>query len=199
MAVGSRLILPGIAPVGAGANDSQRRVGDGGFTAGGLEQDTAIVSGAQPAQSELGRGEVIDASLKIGEVAANQVELDLVERSRASRGAKIDFAARIFSLPGDACGKVQELGHCLEIRRGIGLDGGPGGDAASDCRKGSDSSLAHLGWHARWLKRGIDLERQGLVAKVQEMRVGANARVGMLGSFVVVPALFGVDVAGHSW
>jgi hypothetical protein len=29
------------------------------------------------------------------------------------------------------------------------------------------------------------------------MRVGANAGVGMLGSFVVVPGRFGVGVGGH--
>src|ERR1700687_2319062 len=113
MAVGACLILPGIAPVGAGADDGQGRVSDAGFAAGGLDQDASIVSGAQPAQAELGRSEVIDASLKVGEAAANQIEFDLVERSGAGGRAKIDFAARIFSLPGDACGKVEELGHCL--------------------------------------------------------------------------------------
>jgi hypothetical protein len=81
-------------------------VSDSGFAAGGLDQDTAIVSGAQPAQAELGRGKVIDASLKVGEFAANQIELDFIERSRARGRAKIDFAARVLSLPGNACGKV---------------------------------------------------------------------------------------------
>jgi hypothetical protein len=66
-------------------------VSDGGFAAGGLDQDTAIISGAQLAQAEPGRGEVIDASRKAAEVAANQIELDLVERSRARGRAKNRF------------------------------------------------------------------------------------------------------------
>src|SRR5882762_7729108 len=76
---------------------------------------------------------------------------------------------------------------------------GLGGEAAGDCREGSDSSLAHLGWHARWLQRWVDLERQGLVGEVQEMGVSADAGVGMLGSFVVVQGRFGVGVVGHGW
>jgi len=59
--------------------------------------------------------------------------------------------------------------------------------------------LAHLGRQARWLQRGVDLERQGLVVKVQGMRVGADAGVGMLGSFMVVPGDFGIDTVGHGW
>src|SRR5258708_39485804 len=81
------------------------------------------------------------------------------------------------------------------MRSGIGLEG----DAAGDGGKGSHSGLAQLGRHARWLRRGVDLERQGLVVKVQGMGVGANAGVGMLGRFVVVPGGFGVGVVGHGW
>src|SRR5260370_30426964 len=83
------------------------------------------------------------------------------------------------------------------MRRGIGLDVCGEGDAAGDGGKGSKSGLAQLHRHARWLQRRVDLERQGLVVKVEEMGVGANAGVGMLGSFVVVPGGFGV--VGHGW
>ena len=123
MAIGAGLILPGIAPVGGGADDGERRVSDGRFAAGGLDQDAAIVSGAQLAQAEFGGSEVVDAGQKVGEVATNEVELNLVERPGAGGRAKIDFAARILSLPRDACRKVQELCYGLQIRRGIGLDG----------------------------------------------------------------------------
>jgi len=71
-----------------------------------------------------------------------------------------------------------------------------GRDDGGDRREGSDSSLAHLGWHARWLQRWVDLERQGLVREVQEMRVGADAGIGMLGSFVVVPAASALALLG---
>jgi hypothetical protein len=88
-------------------------VGDGGFTASGFEQDAAIISGAQSAQAELGGGEVIDAGLQVREVAANQIKLDLVERSGAGCSAKVNLAARIVPLAGDAGGEVEELGHRL--------------------------------------------------------------------------------------
>ncbi len=102
MAVGAVLILPGVTPVGASADDGQRSVSDRGFGGCGLNQDAAIVSGAQAAQAEFGGGEVIDARFEVGEIAANQIELDLVERSGAGGGAKVDLAAGIFSVPGDA-------------------------------------------------------------------------------------------------
>src|SRR5205823_11030128 len=65
MAIGAVLIFPSIAPVGAGADDGQRRVSDGRFAAGGLGQNAAIISAAEFAQTELGGGEVIDTGLQI--------------------------------------------------------------------------------------------------------------------------------------
>ena len=49
MSIGAGLILPGVAPVSASANDGEWRMGDGGFAAGGFDEDAAIVSGAQQA------------------------------------------------------------------------------------------------------------------------------------------------------
>src|SRR5580692_6006292 len=112
MAIGTVLILPGIAPIGARADDGHRSMSDSRFAVRGFDQHAATVSGTQFAQAELGRGEVINASRKIAEFAANQIKLDLVERSGASRRAEIYFAARILPLPGYAGGKVQELGDC---------------------------------------------------------------------------------------
>src|SRR6266704_2573169 len=47
------------------------------------------------------------------------------------------------------------------------------------------------------LQRGINFERHWLVSPVQEMWVGANARVRMFGGFVILPSHFGVPVASH--
>ena len=113
MAVGAGLILPSVAPVGAGTNDAERRVSNGGFAAGGLGQDAAVISGAQPAQAKLGRSKVIDASLQIGQIVANQIELDFVERASAGGRAKVEFAAGIAPLSGDTSGEVEELGDGL--------------------------------------------------------------------------------------
>ncbi len=107
MTVRAGLILPGIAPISAGANDDQRGVGDGGLAAGRFEQDAAIISGAQPPQAELGGGKVIDAGFEVGEAAANQVELDLVERAGAGSRAKVDLAAGMFPFAGDSRGEIE--------------------------------------------------------------------------------------------
>src|SRR5580692_7215195 len=115
MTVGTRLILPGIAPVGAGARYGQRRVSDSGVAAGRFDERAAIVSGAQPAQAELGRGEVVDTGGKAAEIAANQIELHFVEGARAGGSAKVYFAAGILSRPGDSGGEVEEFGHFPEI------------------------------------------------------------------------------------
>ena len=149
VAVGAVLILPGVAPVGGGADDGQRGVGDGGLGGGGIDQDAAIVSGAQPAQAELGGGEVIDAGLKVGEIAADQVEFDLVERSGAGGGAKVNFAAGIFSVPGDAGREVEQLGDGFEIRCGSGLRRNDFGDGG----KRGDSGLADFGGQGRRFQR----------------------------------------------
>ena len=130
MAVGAVLIFPSIAPVRAGANDGKRRVGNGGFTAGGFKQEAAIIPGAQSAQAELGGREVIDAGRQVGQVAANQIKLDLVERSGTGGSAKVDLAARIIPLSRDAGGEVEELRHRLQVRRRVRL----GGDALGDGR-----------------------------------------------------------------
>src|SRR6266852_7052094 len=107
MAVGAGLIFPGVAPAGAGANDGERGVGDGGFAAGGFEEDTTVISWAQEAEAEFGGGEVIDAGIEVSEGTANEIELDLIERAGAGGGAKKDFASGILSLAGEACGEVE--------------------------------------------------------------------------------------------
>src|SRR2546430_15612323 len=110
MAVATSLILPGVAPVGAGANDGERGVGDGGFAAGGCKEDAAIISCAQQAEAEFGGGEGIDAGIEVSEGTANEIELDLIERAGAGGGAKGEFTARMFSLSGDCRGEGEEVG-----------------------------------------------------------------------------------------
>ena len=193
VAVGAVLILPGVAPVGGGADDGQWGVSDGGLRGRGFDQDAAIVSGAKLAQAEFGGGKVIDAGFEVGEVPADQVELDLVQCSRAGSGAKVDFASRIFSVPGDAGREVEELGDCLEIRGGRGLWGNDFGNGG----KGCDSGLADFGGQRRRIECRVDLEGDRLVAKVQGMLVGADADVGVLGGVVIGQRGVEILVIGH--
>ncbi len=194
MAVGAVLILPGVAPVGGGADDGQRGVSDRGFGSRGLDEHAAIVSDAKLTQAELGGGEVIDAGFEVGEIAADQVELDFIERSGAGSGAKVDFAAGIFSVPGDAGRKVEKLSDRFEVRGRRGLWGNDFGDGG----KGSDSGLADLGGQRRGLECRVNLEGDGLVVEVQKVLVGADAGVGVLGGVVIVQRDFEISIVGHA-
>jgi hypothetical protein len=43
----------------------------------------------------------------------------VIKRACAGRGAKVDLAARIFPMPSDAGGKIEQLGYRLQVWRGI--------------------------------------------------------------------------------
>src|SRR5439155_12498667 len=140
MAIGTRLIFPSIAPIDAGAGDNNRRVSDGGLSRGRFNQHSAIISDAQPAQAELRRSKVIETGLEIRQVTANQIQLDFVKRSGAGRGAKVNLAARILSLPSDAGGEIEKLSH--DPVRGSAL-------------KGDDSRAVASKWQRQCRLRGI--------------------------------------------
>lgn len=198
MAVGAVLIFPGVAPVSGGAHDGQRSVSDGRLVGRSFSQDAAIVSGAQAAQSKLGGGEVIDAGFEVGPIArtkisADQIELDLVERSGAGRGAKVYLAAGIFPVPGYASGEIEELGDPFQVRLGRSLRRNDLGDGG----KSSDSGLADLGGERRWIQRGVNLERDRLVVEVEGMLVVVDAGVGVLGGGVIGQGGVSIVVVGH--
>src|SRR5207245_7418979 len=193
VAVSARLIFPGVAPVSAGANDSEWRVCDRRFSAGGFKERAPIISGAQPAQAELSGGKVVDAGLQVAQVAANQIQLDFVQRSSAGRRAKVEFTPGIAPLSRNAAGEIEQLGYSFQIRSSAG----EGGDTFGNGRECGDAGLVHLGGQAHGLERGINLKRQRLVGPVHEMRVGADAGVRMFGCVVISPGGFGVAVFSH--
>src|ERR1700674_2274586 len=135
-----------------------------------------------------------DAGFQAAQLAANQIKLDFVERPGASSSAKINFAAGIFSPSSDACGKVQQLRHRLQIRSRACL----GGNSLSDCRERRDPALAHFARQAYRLQRRINLELQRLGGPVHEMRGGADAAVGMFGGVVIIPGSFGIALLRHA-
>ena len=163
---------------------------DGGLGSGGFNENAAVVSCSQLAQAELGGGEVIDACIEVRKMTADQIKLDFIQRSRAGGGTKVDFAAGIFSVPGDASGEVEQLGDSFQIRCGCGLGRNDFGDGG----KRGYAALTDLGRQGRRLQRGIDLERYRLVVEVEKMRVVVDAGVGVLGGVVIVPGGFGITV-----
>ena len=136
---------------------------------------------------------MIETGLEIRQVTANQIQLDFVERPGAGRGAKVNLAARILSLPSDAGGEIEQLSHDPQV----GHRHCVGGNALGDRRQSGDSGWAYFAGQTHPLQRGINFERRWLVSPVQEMWVRANAEVGMFRSFVVGPRCLRIAVVSH--
>jgi hypothetical protein len=61
MAVGSVLVLPGVAPVRRGARNDDRRLGQRRLDAGSLDERASVVTDTQAPKREVVRAEVVDA------------------------------------------------------------------------------------------------------------------------------------------
>src|ERR687885_663856 len=90
MSVGAGAVTPGVAPEGAGHDQRDRRLSEARLTAAGRDEDTAQVTRAQLAQTVVLGGVVVDARRQIGQIAAHEVQLEVVARARRARGAKLD-------------------------------------------------------------------------------------------------------------
>src|SRR5262249_24225336 len=104
MPIGARLVFPSIAPIGRGAHDDNRGVDYGTLPPARLYKGTAVVPGTEATQSEVVGPEVIYPRLQFWQIATNKVQIDMIERTGAGRGAKEDLASRIASTFGDAGG-----------------------------------------------------------------------------------------------
>src|SRR5688500_4607750 len=104
MAVGARLVFPGVAPKCRGADDHARRMRDRRFSAAGIHQDRAIIARAQTPQGEVLRAELIDARFQSLQFAADEIYIDMIKRAGARRGAEMYLAAGITPPSGDPGG-----------------------------------------------------------------------------------------------
>src|SRR5204863_182916 len=75
----------------------------------------AVVAGAQAAQREVVRPEVVDARLEVGERPRDQVEVDVIERTGAGGGAEVDLAARV-GLAAEPARREGEEARAVEAR-----------------------------------------------------------------------------------
>ena len=73
MPVGSRLILPSIAPISSGADYGNGGMRDRRLSATRVSQNLAIVPRAQFSKPEVAHPKVVDASLQIRKVATDEV------------------------------------------------------------------------------------------------------------------------------
>ena len=111
VAIRTRLVLPGIAPPGAGQYYVERRVGDAWLGASRIDQVLPEVAAPKQSQAVVMGAVVIDARRQVIEPATHQVQLDVEQRARARRGAK----GHATQDTRHAVAEVQESSDCFEI------------------------------------------------------------------------------------
>src|SRR5712691_4383149 len=127
MAIGSVSVLPGVAPVGRGARDDDRRLDQRRLDAGSLDERAPVVPDTQAPKREVVRAEVVDAGWKIRQVTAGEIEVDVVESARVRRRPEVNVAAGGALDLRDPGRVVEDAGEPLQTRqlRG-GLSHSPG-------------------------------------------------------------------------
>ena len=196
--VGPSLVLPGVAPVGRRRHENGGRPRDRRLPSGRLDQHRPAVRRAQPSQREVLRAEVVDAGLQPGELAADQVEIDVVERARVRGRAEVHLPAGVALLLRDARGEEEDPRQGGEIGSLRGLLVGAClllGDPRERLQR-RDLERGVFGGQRKRLERRIDLEGERLILEVQVVGVPMQALLGVLGG-VVIRAGGGTGPLGH--
>src|SRR5215471_7314274 len=130
MTIGARLVLPGIPPVGSGTDDRHGRMSHREFHRRRLSQVSAKITLSQKPQRYIRWVEVIHAGIQVREIASHDIQFDLVERSGASCGTKVDFSTRICALFGNPCREIKEARQILNARDRVSRHEGTGCEIA---------------------------------------------------------------------
>ena len=171
--------------------------------AGALEMVSSLaeawtMQGAVVAGTELGEGGVVgavvvDACGQVGEVAGDEVEVDVIEGASAGGGAEVYLSTTVVALAGDASGVVEQGGEGCKAGGQVALDGVAGGGYGLEAGHGGTGDFAGERYALAVL---VNLEGQGLVHPVEEVGTGAHALIGVLGLVVVGADEGGIPV-GH--
>ena len=102
VAIGTRLVFPGVAPPRARQNQHRRRFDHGAVRAARVDENLPVVTDPQQAQREVFRLELIDTCRQFFQIGADHVDLDVVERAGTRGAAEQDLAARNAPPLGDA-------------------------------------------------------------------------------------------------
>ena len=92
MPIGAGLVAEGVAPERAGHDQHDRRLSEARLPSAGRHQNAPQVARAQPAESVVLRGVVVDARRQIRQIGANEVQLQVVVAAGCARGAKLNDA-----------------------------------------------------------------------------------------------------------
>jgi hypothetical protein len=193
MAVGSLLVLPGVAAVRRGARDNDRRLGQRGLDAGSDDERASVVTDTQAPKCEVVRAEVVDARWQIREVTAGEIEVDVVESARVRCRPEVDVAAGGALDLRDPGRVVEDAGERLETRHLLGWLGlSP--DQRRDRAERRDGSGLELTRERDRLEIAVELERDRLVVPVEVVRARAQPLLGVLRSLVIAAGNLDVRV-----
>ena len=192
VAIGTRLILPGVAPPCARQHQHHRRFGHGGVRAARVDEDLPAIVSPQQAQRGVLRLELIDAGRQVFEVGADHVDLDVVERAGARRTAEQHLAARMAPPLGDA-DRRQKVRKLIPARDPVAA-----GVRSRFRQRGQrrNRRVRQIGRERLAPRIGIDLEGERHIGKVEGVGIGANALPRMLGGLVVVQGPHDPPVSG---
>src|ERR1700730_3719927 len=185
MAVGAGVILPGVAPVGAGADDRDRGMRHARIFAGSINKGLSEISGSKLAQTEFGGTEMVDAGGKArrvldawdssaGKIRADDIEFDFVEGAGTGGSAKESFSLRMLLAADDSGGEEQELRQRFEIGDGLSLRWSTG---RRNCGKCGAAGVMEIAGQARHFERGINLEKKGLVVPIERVGMRMHALI----------------------
>src|SRR5439155_22958772 len=184
MAVGSVLVLPGVAPVRRGARDEGRRLSQRRLAAGSLDDRASVITDTQAPKREVVRAEVVNARWQIREVTAGEIEIDVVESARVRCRPEVDVAAGGALDLRDPGRVVEDTGERLEARHLLGWLGLSTGQRRDRAERGDGSGLEPTRERDR-LEIAVELERDRLVGPVEVVRVRAQPLLGVLRPLVI--------------
>jgi len=195
MAVGARLVLPGVAPVDRREHERRRPARQLGL-GGRVGEGAPIVPRAEPPQAEVARREVIDPGAEPLNRSGDDVHLGLVEGARRRRRAKAHLlSAGIGLRPRETGGEEEDRGERAEGER-------PGGGRRRRRERGQ--GVARQGVDRRGEQDlreiRIDLERERLHLPVEGVAARPDRRRGVRGPVVERASDLDVPVRpGHYW
>ncbi len=190
MTIGARTILPCVAPIDSCIGDDERGLGYSRFVRSRVDDDLSKVACSQLPQPELRCAEVVHARGQIGQVLANQVQFNLIERPRAGRCAEERLTPGKFFTAGYPRREKEKLRNIIQRWQFLAFGPHPG---ARDRRQRGHSGLAKILRQPIHFEGRINFEEKRLILPIQKMGMNSNAEVGMLGAVVIFPG--GIEIA----
>ena len=121
VAIGAGLVAPGVSPEGARPDGDDGSGGDRRLLPGRRDDGCPVVSRAQLAQAVIVRRILVDTRLQPGQLATDEIELQVVPRAGAPRGAEIDLTPRWTPPALEQTVRAEtEPGHRVQIRHRAG-------------------------------------------------------------------------------